>query len=301
MLFASLGLALMSVFSLCFVDSTLVSNGFVGEVDDTPIAQTCDENGNVTDLYSKDFSPSSAGSTTFYSPDPSDYIDPLLIFGSDDRTVLTGEDDYKKFPYRTVCLIHTGRDNDGDGDVDVWGVGTGVLVGPKTVLTASHLIYGDSWPVSVYVYPGGHNDSNGSLVAPYGEIRSRQWTIGVYFRTKDRADDWAIISLDTAIGEEIGYMGVSSSLSNGDTVRLYGYHGDLDTQLGYGPGIVSNVETFKFCHNCDAIAGSSGGPITKGTSTVVGIHSGGYSSTLDQACKVSDYIVGWIEEEIEKS
>lgn len=94
-------------------------------------------------------------------------------------------------------------------------------------------------------------------------------------------------------------MGVSSELSNGDTVRLYGYHGDYDSRLGYGPGTTSGVSTYKFRHNCDAIAGSSGGPITRGSTTVVGIHSGGYNSNWDQACKVSNYIVGWIEERIE--
>lgn len=38
--------------------------------------------------------------------------------------------------------------------------------------------------------------------------------------------------------------------------------------------------------------------VTRGTTTVVGIHSGGYNSNWDQACKVSDYIVGWVEERI---
>ena len=94
-------------------------------------------------------------------------------------------------------------------------------------------------------------------------------------------------------------MGVSSELSNGDTVRLYGYHGDYDSRLGYGPGTTSGVSTYKFRHKCYAIAGSSGGPITRGSTTVVVIHSGGYNSNWDQACKVSNYIVGWIEERIE--
>ena len=69
---------------------------------------------------------------------------------------------------------------------------------------------------------------------------------------------------------------VSSNLNNGDEVRLYGYHGDLNARLAYGPGEVTAVETFKFRHNCDAIAGSSGGPVTTNWSTVAGIHHGGY-------------------------
>lgn len=90
----------------------------------------------------------------------------------------------------------------------------------------------------------------------------------------------------------------STAISVGSIVRLYGYHGDIPDQISYGPGTVTYLETYKFYHNCDAISGSSGGPITYGTTTVVGIHSGGVNQNEDAACKVSSYIVGWINERL---
>lgn len=268
---------------------------------DNIIAETRNENGEISPVYESDLIESNSTSTSFFSPDFEDYISPTLIFGEDERTLLD-EEDYTKFPYRTICLVHALYDFNNDGITDSISIGTGVLVAPSTILTAAHVIFDNSrgiWSYTVEVYPGGHKNSSGTIVAPYGKFHSVYVTRGNNYETNDSADDWAIIDLNDDIGSEIGYMGVSSELSNGDTVRLYGYHGDYDSRLGYGPGTTSGVSTYKFRHNCDAIAGSSGGPITRGSTTVVGIHSGGYNSNWDQACKVSNYIVGWIEERIE--
>lgn len=265
------------------------NSGFESSFTDPVIAQSIDSSGEVTEIKASEVDISDSTSTTFYSPNPNDYLSPTLIFGEDDRTILP-TNMYNLFPYRTVCLIHAYF------GTTVYA-GTGVLVGPSTVLTCSHLLYNDGWPSEVRVYPAAHQTDIG-LMAPYGTFYSEKMTIGVYFRTLDPADDWAIVDLDYHIGQNIGYMGVSSDLSNGDEVRLYGYHGGLNARMAYGPGEVTSVETFKFRHNCDAISGSSGGPVTTNWSTVVGVHHGGYNNNWDQACKVSDYIVTWIEERI---
>ena len=271
-----------------------------GEQDDMIVAEKRDEHGNVIPVFDSELPHTSSTETAFYSPNPEDYLESNLIFGPDERTILP-ESDYTKFPYRTVCLLHAKYDTNGDGVYDKTGVGTGVLVGPRTVLTAAHVVFDNTagvWSNTVHVFPGAHKNSNNSLVTPYGQFHSASIVKGNNHITHSSADDWAIIDLNADIGDQIGYMGVSSSLSNGNSVRLYGYHGDYNSKLGYGPGVTDAVETYKFRHNCDAIAGSSGGPVTRGTTTVVGIHSGGYNSNWDQACKVSDYIVGWVEERI---
>lgn len=223
-----------------------------------------------------------------------------LIFGDDERATLK-ESQYTKFPFRTICYIKLHFDTDGYGVNDLSTYGTGALVGPSTVLTASHVIFHSTkkiWPTKVEVSPGGHY-SNGTFIAPYGTTTTcKKLTVGTYYNTSDPNDDWGFIDLYKDFGSDLGYFGTSSELSVGDTVRLYGYHGDLNGQLGYGPGSVTNVSTYKFRHNCDAISESSGGPITLGTTTIVGIHSGGYNNDEDQACKVSSYIVKWINDRL---
>lgn len=279
------------------------SNDYVGQgATDSIIAFTKHEDNSVSPVYESELIPGSSESTQFYSPNEEDYISTTSIFGPDERTLLETTD-YLAFPFRTVCLVHALFDTDNDGKSNYTGVGTGVLVGPRTVLTAAHVIFDNSlgiWPLSVEVYPGGHKASNGFIIAPFGKLTSISMSRGVNYETNDTADDWGLVELNRTIGSEIGYMGVSSELSNGNTVRLYGYHSDYDSRLGYGPGVVNTVELYKFRHNCDAIRGSSGGPITRGTTTVVGVHSGGYDNNWDQACKVSNFIVGWVEERIAK-
>ena len=123
----------------------------------------------------------------------------------------------------------------------------------------------------------------------------RSINIGSNVSTGENDDDWAIIDLENDIGSTLGYFGLSStSINVGTKVRLYGYHGDIPNKISYGPGNITYLETYKFYHNCDAWEGSSGGPITFGNVTVVGIHSGGVDATQDAACKVSSYIVQWI-------
>lgn len=227
-------------------------------------------------------------------------IEPTLIFGNDDRIILSNSQ-YSLYPFKSVCYISLSFDTDNDGNADCFTYGTGALVGHKTVLTASHVLFHTQyhvWPKSIEVIPGGYKNNN-TMIKPNGFTTSySKLTVGTYYNTNNQNDDWWLIDLNTDFGSTLGYMGVSSALNINDNIRLYGYHSDLNGKMAYGRGNVTYLETYKFRHNCDAIAGSSGGPITLGSNVVVGIHSGGYDSNQDVACKVSNYIVGWINDRI---
>ena len=223
-----------------------------------------------------------------------------LIFGTDDRIILS-DYQYTQYPYRTVCSIYV-EFEDGEDNPTTYGyVGTGCLVGPHTVLSCSHLFYNNEygWATYIEVQIGAHIDSITNVFTT--SYTTSSWVnlmIGVQYITNSADDDWAILDLSENLGNQYGYFGLSSSLSVNDTVTLYAYHGDLNGNMAYGLGQVTALNTYNFRHNCDAVAGSSGGPLTSGSNTIVGIHSRGYSSTEDQACKISSYIVSWIEERL---
>lgn len=269
------------------------------------IARYCD--GTTEDIYAPSVSSSKNITTNALIPDEAasqdDYVSPTLIFGDDERTILTDTSKYTLFPYRAVCRVAAGYDTDGDGYVNFYSIGTGAIVGPHTVLSCSHIFYKTDygWPIYYEAAPGAYtNQTTGSLTFPNGKYSDlKKITIGTYFRTGDANDDWSFIDFNTDFGSELGYFGVSSSLSQGDTVKLYGYHGDLNGLLGYGTGQVTYCSTYKFYHNCDAISGSSGGPLFKNGTTLVGMHSGGVDSTQDAACKVSSYIASWVQERLD--
>ena len=228
---------------------------------------------------------------------------PNSIFGNDDR-VFIDDDQYSDFPYRTICLIYITYDFNDDGIRETTRVGTGCLVGPDVVVTAAHLVYDaqhSDWGYCT-VMPGGHFDDNNNLVTPYGSYQVTFTWKGNNATTNDSNDDWALLRIEEKVGNEIGYLGVGSSLiSVGTNVRLYGYHSDVPNRLAYGPGEVTALYPYKFYHNCDALSGSSGGPITFGTVIVVGIHSGGVNSYNDVACRITDTLVSYIEGMIEEA
>lgn len=229
------------------------------------------------------------------------------IIDNDNRVVL--EDyQYMQKPYRSICRILISFN-------ELSGVeyqGTGFLVGPHTILTNCHMVYDCSnehnygWFDSISISFGTYEDSNGKIINPYGTITQfSSASCGSFRDTKDRNDDWALIDLNENIGNELGYFGVTSELSNDDSVTVVGYSGDLDRKMAYSNGNVSNVNTYKFDHNCDTTGGVSGSPVIKKSNNLIcGIHSG-YSyywffgnHYTNHACKISTYIVAWIEERL---
>ena len=130
-------------------------------------------------------------------------VNPRLIFGDDERCVLTNPTSYSLFPYRAVCYIKAYDTNSSS-----WHYGTGVLVGPSTVLTACHVIYkkDKTWYQNYEIIPGAYC-INGSVQSAYPTISSfNKLTVGNYRDTGNFNDDWAILDLNSDIGNTVGYF-----------------------------------------------------------------------------------------------
>ena len=227
-------------------------------------------------------------------------VSPTLIFGEDNRTQLNNSQ-YLLFPYSAVCIVKGYFDTDGDGDSDVVYTGTGALVGPSTVLTNSTLVYHSTygWKKKTEVIPARYKTSDGTIVNPFGVISNVTGaSIGNFHNTGSPNDAWAILDLGVDIGNDTGYFGTTSTdISVGSAIKLIGYHGDLDMNMAYGTGNVTYLETYKFYHNCDATSGTVGSPLLFGMN-MVGIHFGGLNANNDIACKISSFIVGWINDRL---
>ena len=161
---------LTTIVSILPTGYVAASSGFESPFADSVSAQSIDSSGEVTDIKASEAELSDSISTAFYSPNPNECILPALIFGEDDRTILP-TNMYSLFPYRTVCLIPACF------GTTVYA-GTGVLVGPSTVLTCSHILHNDGWPSEVRVCPAAHQTDIG-LMAPYGTFYSENITIGL--------------------------------------------------------------------------------------------------------------------------
>lgn len=184
--------------------------------------------------------------------------------------------------------------------------GTGFMIGPSAVVTAAHMVYdtgfgGDNFIESGTVFPA-HTDSSN----PYGS--SNIVGIIVYDAWTDDRDiehDWAIIELDSNIGDNVGWLGLryQSGSYNGTSISINGYpkYVDIDndgddeiTEVMYrSDGTISSSYT-RLLRSVDTNTGGgmSGGPIYYYSSssgyTAIAIHSG--SAKTSSGSKFNNFV-----------
>ena len=198
-------------------------------------------------------------------------IDPLRVFfGRDDRIWPNSS----KMPWSAI-----GRITFVSG-----GQCTGSLVGPDTVLTAAHCLFGGDGP-------GGYDRplefiagaSGASFVARaniVGEFRAPQFDIKAHENTSDvDGYDWAFLTLDRPIGNEAGWLLLAplsaAELRSAEAGLWLGESGQLLSvmQGGYSADAASFLSANIGCrilrvwddntifHDCDTLQGDSGSPL----------------------------------------
>ena len=163
--------------------------------------------------------------------------------------------------------------------------GTGFMIGPSAVATAAHVVYntkygGDNYAESGIVFPARDDGST-----PYGS--SAITGIIVYDAWTDDTDaeyDWAIIELNSNIGDNVGWLGLryQGGSYNGTSISINGYPSTVNgntTRIMYrSDGTISSSYT-RLLRSVDTNTngGMSGAPIYIYSSssgyTAIAIHS----------------------------
>lgn len=279
------------------------------------IGYSIDSNRNESFLYENDlhssmrnYTDSTIDNVFFEDVETTNQNNGSRAIIDDDNRVILKDYQYTQQPYRSICRIVITFNEISN----VAFQGTGFLVGPHTILTNCHVLYDCSndhnygWFDTISISFGTYKNSNGEIINPYGTITQFTYaSCGSFRDTGNVNDDWALLDLNVNIGNELGYFGVTAESNDNDSVRVVGYSGDLDRKMAYSNGVIFNVNTYKFDHNCDVYSGGSGSPVIKNSNNLVcGIHSG-YSyywffgdHYTNHACKISNYIVAWVEERL---
>jgi glutamyl endopeptidase len=194
-----------------------------------------------------------------------------LVIGADDRVLITPTTSY---PWRANVKLFIRQPNNTN-----W-VCSGALIAAKYVLTAGHCVFmatQGGWASSIQVVPGldGTYRPYGSAWATF--MRSYTgWT-----QSADSNHDFALITLDRAIGNTTGWFGVGwwSSLT-GTTGNLGQYPGDLSGGLRqyYDTDPISLTTSNRAFYNIDTAGGSSGGGVYRidsGVRRVMVVHTNG--------------------------
>lgn len=179
---------------------------------------------------------------------------PLTVFNPEDRRIYNDT----SYPWGTICKVITSA-----------GTGSGVIVGPRHVLTASHVV---DW------------SSNGAGTVEVhrsaGSVRARTAITKVWFYTKvtgsidwfEADEDYAVLVTADRIGDLFGWVGTRTYSSSWDDEPFWfniGYPGSIGSALRptfqrdkklnepwYDLGAARSMST-----HADLTPGNSGGPM----------------------------------------
>jgi V8-like Glu-specific endopeptidase len=139
-------------------------------------------------------------------------LEPGLVFAPDDRRTYND----RSYPWGIVCKIVTAA-----------GWGSGVIVGPRHVLTASHVV---DWT--------RNGAGSVEVLRVGGSVRTTTAISAVWYYTKvtglvewsENDEDYAVLVTATRIGDMFGWLGTRTYNSSWDGDRYwfsFGYPGDI--------------------------------------------------------------------------
>jgi len=193
------------------------------------------------------------------NPDISEPRIATTIFGADNRRAFQDT----SYPWSTVGLVETNR-----------GSGSGVMIGPRHLLTVSHII---DWTapagfVADWVrFTPSYFDGN----APFGEAYGEQ----IYWYVKEDGDgfisgiegdfDYVVVVLDRRLGDTTGWMGARGYDDDWDSLTAWSHIGyPVDLNSGQRPTWQGNFSVDgtdaaaqSILHQADVFPGQSGGPV----------------------------------------
>lgn len=184
------------------------------------------------------------------------------VFGADDRTVYYPS----SYPWRCIGRIFTWTNWAGGGGWDWWG--SGVLVGPRHVLTAGHVC---PWGANSWAMKFVPSYWNGAPLAGSGALSYASDYRGWDTNDTVAGNDYAILRLYDPIGSWLGWMGTKtydSGWNGGNYWTLAGYPAAIAG--GERPSDQSGIpvldtdgadgNSVEIEHHGDATGGDSGGP-----------------------------------------
>jgi V8-like Glu-specific endopeptidase len=181
------------------------------------------------------------------------------VFGTDERQAFRDT----TYPWSTVGLVETNR-----------GAGSGVMIGPRHLLTVSHVIdwtAPDGFAADWVRFTPSYFDAD----APFGEAYGTHiyWYVqedGDGFITGDEGDfDYVVVVLDRRLGETTGWMGARGYDDDWDELAAWshmGYPTDLNngqrpTWQGWFRVDGTDDAAQSILHQADVFPGQSGGPV----------------------------------------
>jgi V8-like Glu-specific endopeptidase len=214
--------------------------------------------------------------------------------------------DQSQYPWQSVDFITS---TFSDGTV---ATGSGAMVGPNDVLTASHVVYSSEHggaATSVTVTPAYDPRP---FEQPFGTLEANAWHFFTDFDPEGDGlllsgnngnglggteRDVALLDLDVALGFDTGWMSLDPTFESG-YVNVTGYPSIYGNNMMNDMGYVQDdaVDWFTDTSGLEIHPGNSGGPLwylDDGNPYLVGVVSTG--AAAHDIVAAYDTVLGWIE------
>jgi V8-like Glu-specific endopeptidase len=184
---------------------------------------------------------------------------PTTVFAPDNRMVFADT----AYPWCTTGLVETNR-----------GAGSGAMIGPRHLLTVSHVIdwtappgFAADWVRFTPAYfdgPGPFGEAYGSHIYWYVQENGDGFITG-----NEGLFDYVVVVLDRRLGEQTGWMGARGYDDDWDRLAAWshvGYPGDLNSgqRPTFQGGFTmdgTDADAQEILHRADVFPGQSGGPM----------------------------------------
>ena len=193
-----------------------------------------------------------------------------LLSGTDSRIkVNTSISPYKSIGYLTTKYEKSNN----------YYRGTAYLVDNNIAITAAHCAYSrENGEATVLNFSPARDENN----YPYGTVGVTKYAVLPEYKNGDDNYDWAILVLESNIGDEVGtitfgkYKNASDCLGIGSVISGYPYDKGY-SQYGAN-GYIKKVSDNKLWYTIDTNGGQSGSPIMDVNKRAYGVHTGGLES-----------------------
>lgn len=202
------------------------------------------------------------------------------ILPNNDRTQIFNTLDGR---YQSVCFIYVNNTIQGSG----------VVVGPNTILTNRHIVSKANSPQSIRIAP----EKQSQTQVPFGGFEASDFIV-------NDEEDLAVVHVSPksigSIGEVVAQAKLinNPSTSVGDSITVTGYPGDKPFGTMWeskGKVVYTNDDTIRY--EASTSGGNSGSPLFNDKNEVIGIHHAG-GSTWNAAVHFRPSIYNFIQENI---
>lgn len=182
-------------------------------------------------------------------------------------------------------------------------IGSGLLVGPRHVVTAGHCVFGKGWATAISFTPGLNETAR-----PYGSAHvKRIYTVKEWTNNKDSNNDFAMLILDRDIGNQVGWYGLmtpSDAFLKKLTINVTGYPGDKGGDKLYTmEGQVGRFDSEILKYSIDTYGGQSGAGVWAALKDknryCCAIHTSGRPNVENTATRINDakfdLLVDWMQ------